>query len=102
MTGKLTPEDAAPEAFEDEPTRREGADVPEPRAAEAASARKTGSYDGSPEFVAGRESGYESGFKAGVEKAIRALSVELTRAGATSDEIDRVVARIRAVANTGR
>ena len=36
--------------------------------------------------MAGREAGYETGFKAGVEKALTALRVELTRAGATNDE----------------
>ena len=68
----------------------------------AVNERNTGTYSGSPEFVAGREAGYETGFKEGVEKALTALRVELMRAGATNDEIDRVAARIRSVANSSR
>ena len=52
--------------------------------------------------MAGREAGYETGFKSGVEKALAALRVELIRAGATNDEIARVAARIRSVANSSR
>ena len=93
-------DDGTPDPFDDEPTNR---NVPQHRGEPApASERNTGTYAGSPEFVAGRESGFEAGFKMGVDKAIAALRVELTRAGATADEINRVVARIRTVALGGR
>ena len=98
------PDDHTPESFEEGPTNLDpsGA-VPERREPPVpASERNTGTYAGSPEFVAGRESGYEAGFKAGVEKALAALRAELTRAGATPEEIDRVAARIKSVAGARR
>ena len=102
-SGDRTP----PEPFEDGPTNLDpsGTDphrrdtVPDRRETVPMSERNTGTYSGSPEFVAGREAGYEAGFKMGVERAITALRAELTRAGATPDEIARVVARIKSVAN---
>ncbi|HMF40127.1 MAG TPA: hypothetical protein VKQ32_05515 [Polyangia bacterium] len=97
------PEDRTPESFEDGPTNLDPTGtIPERREVVPASERNTGTYAGSPEFVAGREAGYEAGFKAGVDRAIAALRTELTRAGATPDEIDRVVARIKSVAKAGR
>lgn len=99
----MAPDDDAPDTFDDDPTNldRSGTlrDTSRP---EPVNERNTGTYAGSPEFVAGREAGYETGFKAGVDKALAALRVELLRAGATNDEIDRVAARIRSVALGGR
>ena len=95
-SGDRTP----PEPFEDGPTNLDPTGtVPDRRDTVPMSERNTGTYAGSPEFVAGREAGYEAGFKMGVERAIAALRTELTRAGATPDEIARVVARIKSVAN---
>jgi hypothetical protein len=96
-------DDDAPDSFDDDPTNldRSGA-LREHSGAVPVNERNTGTYAGSPEFVAGREAGYETGFKEGVEKALTALRVELMRAGATTDEIDRVAARIRSVASSGR
>ena len=97
------PEDRTPEEFEEDPTRREsGAIVAEHRGTEPASERDTGTYSGSPEFVAGQESGFKVGFKAGVDRALAALRIDLLRAQCTEDEIARVVARIRAVTDTNR
>ena len=96
----MMPEDHTPDSFEDDPTRQDsGKTVPEHSAPVHASERNTGTYSGSPEFVAGREAGYEAGFKTGVDRAIAALRAELTRAGATKEEIARVVARIRSVSS---
>ena len=95
-----TPGDT-PEPFEDDPTSQDRSVLPESSGPVPANERNTGTYAGSPEFVAGREAGYETGFKAGVDNAIAALHVELTRAGATKEEIARVVARIRSVATSG-
>ena len=98
-----TPEDRTPDEFEEDPTRREsGAIVPEDRGPQPASERNTGTYSGSPEFVAGQESGYKVGFKAGVDRALAALRVDLLRAQCTEEEIARVVARIRAVTDADR
>ena len=97
----MSPDDT-PEPFEDDPTRQDRNALPDGSGPVPMNERNTGTYSGSPEFVAGREAGYEAGFKAGVEKALAALRVELTRAGATKDEIDRVAARIRSVANSTR
>ena len=94
--------DDTPEPFDDAPTSQDRSVLPERSGPVPMNERNTGNYSGSPEFVAGREAGYEAGFKAGVEKALSALRVELTRAGATRDEIDRVAARIRSVALSGR
>ena len=99
-SGDRTP----PEPFEDGPTNLDPTDsrrdtVPDRRETVPMSERNTGTYSGSPEFVAGREAGYEAGFKMGVERAIAALRTELTRAGATPEEIGRVVARIKSVAS---
>ena len=94
--------DDTPEPFEDAPTSQDRSVLPERSGPVPMNERNTGNYSGSPEFVAGREAGHEAGFKAGVEKALTALRVELTRAGATSDEIARVAARIRSVALLGR
>jgi hypothetical protein len=96
-----TPGDT-PEPFEDDPTRQDRSTLPDHSSPVPMNERNTGTYAGSPEFVAGREAGYETGFKSGVDKAIAALQVELTRAGATNDEIARVVARIRSVATMSR
>ena len=90
--------DDTPEPFDDAPTSQDRSVLPERSGPVPMNERNTGNYSGSPEFVAGRE----AGFKAGVEKALTALRVELTRAGATSDEIARVAARIRSVALSGR
>jgi hypothetical protein len=99
----LAPDDDAPEAFDDDPTNLDRSGTLRERSGPVSmNERKTGTYSGSPEFVAGREAGYEAGFKAGVDKALTALRVELMRAGATNDEIDRVAARIRSVANSSR
>jgi hypothetical protein len=96
----MTPDDGTPEPFEDDPTRQDsGRIVPEKSVPVPASERNTGTYSGSPEFVAGREAGFEAGFKSGVDRAIAALRAELTRAGATKEEIARVVARIRSVSS---
>jgi hypothetical protein len=96
----MTPDDGTPEPFEEGPTRQDsGSTIPEKSVPVATSERNTGTYSGSPEFVAGREAGFENGFKAGVDRAIAALRAELTRAGATKDEIARVVARIRSVSS---
>jgi hypothetical protein len=54
--------------------------------------RNTKTYSHSPEFLAGRESGY----KQGIDAAITALREELVRAGCTKDEIAHIVAQIRA------
>ena len=99
----MVADDDAPDSFDDDPTNldRSGA-LRERSGPVPVNERNTGTYSGSPEFVAGREAGYETGFKAGVEKALTALRVELMRAGATNDEIDRVAARIRSVANSSR
>ena len=94
-SGARTP----PEPIEESPVENRRDTVPDRRDAVPMSERNTGTYAGSPEFVAGREAGYEAGFKMGVERAIAALRTELTRAGATPDEIARVVARIKSVAN---
>jgi len=94
--------DDTPEPFADDPTSQDSRVLSERSGPVPSSERTTGTYSGSPEFVAGREAGPEAGFKAGVEKALAALRVELTRAGATLDEIDRVAARIRSVALSGR
>ena len=99
----MAPDDDAPDAFDDDPTNLDRSGTLHERSGPVPiNERNTGTYSGSPEFVAGREAGYETGFKTGVEKALTALRVELMRAGATNDEIDRVAARIRAVANSGR
>jgi len=99
----MTPDDDAPESFDDDPTNLDrGGTLPDSSQPVSANERNTGTYAGNPEFVAGREAGYEAGFKAGIDKALAALRVELTRAGATSDEIARVAARIKAVATSGR
>jgi hypothetical protein len=100
----MNPDDGTPDPFDDEPTsQHDRGTAPEHRPGPVpVSERNTGTYAGSAEFVAGRESGFEAGFKLGVDKAIAALRVELTRAGATGDEIARVIARIRAVALAGR
>jgi hypothetical protein len=91
-----TPDDGTPEPFEDAPTNLDPAGtIPEQSEPVPASERKTGTYAGSAEFVAGREAGYEAGFKAGVERAITALRTELKRAQCTDEEIARVVQRIR-------
>ena len=96
-------DDDAPDSFDDDPTNLDRSGTMRDRSGPIpVNERNTGTYSGSPEFVAGREAGYETGFKAGVEKALTALRVELTRAGATNDEIDRVAARIRSVANSSR
>ena len=98
----MTPDDGTPEPFEEGPTRQDsGSTVPEAERSVPvpAAERNTGTYSGSPEFVAGREAGFEAGFKSGVERAVAALRAELTRAGATKDEIARVVARIKSVSN---
>jgi hypothetical protein len=84
---------------EDDPTTRHRDGAPERRETVPMSERNTGTYAGSPEFVAGHESGFEAGLKAGVDKATAALRAELTKAGATPEEIARVIARIRSVAN---
>ena len=99
----MAADDDAPDSFDDDPTNldRSGA-LRERSGPVPVNERNTGTYSGSPEFVAGREAGYETGFKEGVEKALTALRVELMRAGATNDEIDRVAARIRSVANSSR
>jgi|SRR6478735_355917 len=98
----MTPDDDAPEAFDDGPTNLDrGGTLPDSSQPVSVNERNTGTYAGNPEFVAGREAGYEAGFKAGIDKALAALRVELTRAGATSDEIARVAARIKAVATSG-
>ncbi|HXU05903.1 MAG TPA: hypothetical protein VN903_33345 [Polyangia bacterium] len=94
--------DDPPDHFEDEPTHQDSTVLPEKSGPVSANERNTGTYSGSAEFVAGREAGYEAGFKAGVDKALTALRVELMRAGATSDEIARVAARIKSVANSSR
>jgi len=94
--------DDTPEPFADDPTTQDRSALAERSGPVPINERNTGTYSGSPEFVAGREAGHEAGFKAGVEKALSALRVELTRAGATRDEIDRVAARIRSVALSGR
>ena len=98
------PTDGTPEPFEEGPTNLDpsGAVPDGGDPAVPASDRKTGTYAGSPEFLAGREAGFEAGFKIGLDKATAALRAELTRAGATPDEIDRVVARIKSVAKAGR
>jgi hypothetical protein len=99
----VAPDDDAPDSFDDDPTNLDrGGTLQEQSRPVPVNERNTGTYSGSPEFVAGREAGYETGFKGGVDKAIAALRVELTRAGATNDEIDRVAARIRSVALSGR
>ena len=99
----MVPDDDAPDSFDDDPTNLDrSSTLREQSGPVPVSERNTGTYAGNPVFVAGSEAGYQAGFKAGVDKAIAALRVELTRAGATSDEIDRVAARIRAVANSGR
>ena len=99
----MAPDDDAPDTFDDDPTNLDrGGTLREHSGPVPVNERNTGTYAGSPEFVAGREAGHEAGFKAGVDKAIAALRVELTRAGATKDEIDRVAARIRAVALSSR
>jgi hypothetical protein len=93
----MAPEDPS----DDDPTTRHrdgGRDVPQRRDTVPPSERNTGTYAGSPEFVAGHESGFEAGFKAGADKAIAALRAELTKAGATNEEIARVIARIRSMA----
>ena len=96
-------DDDAPDSFDDDPTNLDRSGTMRERSGPIpVNERNTGTYSGSPEFVAGREAGYETGVKAGVEKALTALRVELTRAGATNDEIDRVAARIRSVANSTR
>jgi len=98
----MTPDDGTPEPFEEGPTRQDsGSTIPEvdKSVPVPATERNTGTYSGSPEFVAGREAGFEAGFKSGVERAVAALRAELTRAGATKDEIARVVARIKSVSN---
>ena len=98
----MTPDDGTPEPFEEGPTRQDsGRTIPErDRSVPVpASERNTGTYSGSPEFVAGREAGFEAGFKTGVDRAVAALRAELTRAGATKDEIARVIARIRSVSS---
>jgi hypothetical protein len=96
-------DDDAPDTFDDDPTNLDrGGTVRDRSGPVPVNERNTGTYSGSPEFVAGREAGYETGFKSGVEKALTALRVELMRAGATTDEIDRVAARIRSVANSSR
>jgi hypothetical protein len=99
----MTPDDGTPEPFEEGPTRQDsGSTIPEQRDRSVpvpASERNTGTYSGSPEFVAGREAGFEAGFKAGVDRAVAALRAELTRAGATRDEIARVIARIKSVSS---
>ena len=96
-------DDDAPDSFDDDPTNLDRSGTMRERSGPIpVNERNTGTYSGSPEFVAGREAGYETGFKAGVEKALTALRVELMRAGATNDEIDRVAARIRSVANSSR
>ena len=99
----MTPDDGTPEPFEEGPTRQDsGSTIPEQPERSVpvpAAERNTGTYSGSPEFVAGREAGFEAGFKSGVERAVAALRAELTRAGATKDEIARVVARIKSVSN---
>ena len=96
-------DDDAPDSFDDDPTNLDRSGTLRERSGPVpVNERNTGTYSGNPEFVAGREAGYEAGFKAGLEKALTALRVELTRAGATSDEIDRVAARIRSVANSSR
>jgi hypothetical protein len=96
-------DDDAPDSFDDDPTNLDRSGTMRERSGPIpVNERNTGTYSGSPEFVAGREAGYETGFKAGVEKALTALRVELMRAGATNDEIDRVATRIRSVANSSR
>src|SRR5262245_33382489 len=94
--------DDTPEPFADDPTSQDRGVLSERSGPVPSNERTTGTYSGSAEFVAGREAGHEAGFKAGVEKTLAALRVELTRAGATRDEIDRVAARIRSVALSGR
>ena len=99
----MAPDDEAPDSFDDDQTNLDrGGALQDQSMPVPVNERNTGTYAGSPEFVAGREAGHEAGFKAGVEKALTALRVELTRAGATSDEIARVAARIRSVALSGR
>jgi hypothetical protein len=83
MTGD---DDDPPDAFDDEPTNLDGAG-PLPVAE-----HNTATYNKSHEFVAGME----AGFKEGIEAAVKALKVELVRAGCTRDEISHIVARIRA------
>jgi hypothetical protein len=100
----MTPDDRTPpEPFEDGPTNLDPKGVvPESSGPLPVSERKTGTYAGSPEFVAGREAGYEAGFKAGVDRAITALRAELKRAQCTDDEIARVVERIRSYTSAKR
>lgn len=74
-----SPDDDAPDAFENEPTHTDE------------EAEDTSSYK-SAEFLAGRE----AGFKEGVEAAISALKDELVRAKATDEEIKHIIARVRA------
>jgi hypothetical protein len=80
----MAPDDEPPDSFDSDPTNIDG-EVPVTR-------RDTLTYDKSPEFLAGRE----AGFKEGTDVVIGALKIELVRAGCTKEEVDHIVARIRA------
>jgi hypothetical protein len=92
----MAADDDPPDAFDDEPTHLDGAG-PLP-----VTERHTQAYSKSPEFLAGREAGFEAGFKEGTDVVIEALKVELVRAGCTKDEIGHIVARVRAGTELGR
>ena len=87
----MAPDEEPPDSFDNDPTNIDPTNMAGEGSLPVAK-RDTKTYDKSPEFLAGRE----AGFKEGTDVVIEALKVELVRAGCTKDEIDHIVARIRA------
>lgn len=79
-----SPDDDAPESFDDEPTHLD-------EKAPLATTDQTRAFK-SAEFLSGRQ----VGFIEGVDAAISSLRLELVRAQCTEEEIRHIVARVRA------